>query len=74
MLDKRTSGPYSLKKGNYLYRYYCVMDPICWCLEKHGVQYTTSVEATVAGEGVPFVPRKMENKDSKKYDSESESA
>lgn len=74
LLDKRTSGPYSLKKGNYLYRYYCVMDPICWCLEKHGVQYTTSVEATVAGEGVPFVPRKMENKDSKKYDSESESA
>lgn len=51
-----------------------MMDPICWCLEKHGVQYTTSVEATVAGEGVPFVPRKMENKDSKKYDSESESA
>lgn len=39
-VDKRTSGPYSLEKGNYLYRYYCVMDPICWCPEKHAVQYT----------------------------------
>lgn len=45
-LDKRTSGPYSLKKGNYLYRYYCVMDPICWWPQKHAVQYTTSVEAS----------------------------
>lgn len=60
LLDKRTSGPHSLKKGNYLYRYYCVMDPICWCPEKHGVQYTTSVEAAVAGEPVPFVTRKNE--------------
>lgn len=52
LLDKRTSGPYSPKKGNYLYRYYCVMDPICWCPEKHGVQYTMSVEATLAGKAV----------------------
>lgn len=66
LLDKRTSGPYSLKKGNYLYRYYCVMDPICWCPEKHRVQYTTSVEATVAGEAVPFVTRKFKKKDSDK--------
>lgn len=45
-VDKRTSGPYSLKKGNYLYRYYCVMDPICWWPEKHAVQYTMSVEGS----------------------------
>lgn len=45
-LDKRTSGPYSLKKGNYLCWYYCVMDPICWWPVKHGVQYTMSVKAS----------------------------
>lgn len=70
LLDKRTSGPYSLKKGNYLYRYYCVMDPICWCPEKHGVQYTTSVEATVAGEPVPLCllsPEKWRRRTWKKY-------
>lgn len=44
-VDKRTSGPNSLKKGNYLFRYYCVMDPICWWPEKHAVQYTMSVKA-----------------------------
>lgn len=55
-VDKRTSGPFSLKKGNYLYRYYCVMDPICWWPEKHAVQYTMSVEASRhTGEVVLFV-------------------
>ena len=53
-LDKRTSGPYSLKKGNYLCWYYCVMDPICWWPEKHGVQYTMFVKASrYTGGGVP---------------------
>lgn len=44
-VDKRTSGPYSLKKGNYLYRYYCVMDPICWWPGKHAAQYSMSAGA-----------------------------
>lgn len=39
-----------------------MMDPICWCPEKHGVQYTMSVEATLAVEAVPFVIRKMNHK------------
>lgn len=57
-VDKRTSGPYSPKKGNYLYRYYCVMDPICWWPEKHAVQYTMSVDARRhSGEAVPYVIR-----------------
>lgn len=42
-VDKRTSGPFSLEKGNYLYRYYCVMDPICWCPEKQAAQCKRAV-------------------------------
>lgn len=34
------------------------MDPICWCPEKHAVQYTMSMEAsTHTGEAVLFVIR-----------------
>lgn len=40
-----------------------MMDPICWCPEKHGVQYTMSVEARLAVKTVPFVIRKMNKKD-----------
>lgn len=43
-VNKRTSGPHSLKKGNYLHGYYCVMDPVCWRPEKHVVQCTESIQ------------------------------